>query len=152
MLPQRIALYPVSRLPIVIGRFAAIPVIASAAVMVLSVAALASAPAKPDRSLTSYVREHQPWLSLQARGVERFGDGNPADTSFFVFTTMAPHTDRSEAERACEAVAADLRALHLPLSLSILSRPEATMAAYSPQRSCTEPIPVRSSAYFVVSP
>jgi hypothetical protein len=129
-----------------------IPLLASAGVMGLSVPALASMPARPDRFLTSYVRAHQPWLPLQARGVERFGDGDPADTSFFVFTTMAPHTDRAEAERACEAVTSDLRALHLPLSLSILSRPEATMAAYSPQRSCSEPIPTRSSTYFVVDP
>ena len=117
------------------------------------VAGLASTPAKADHSLTAYVLKHQPWLPLQARGVERFFDGHPADTSFFVFTTMAPHTDRRTAERACEAVVADLRALHLPLSLSILSRPEATMAAYSPRISCTQPIGGGGSgAYFLVSP
>lgn len=133
-------------------RLLTIPLLASAAVMGLSATAFAAVPAKPDLSLTAYVRAHQPWLSLQARGVERFGDGDPSDTSFFVFTTLAPNTDRSEAERACEAVAGDLRALNLPLSLSILSRPEATMAAYSLQRSCTEAIPARSKAYFVVTP
>jgi hypothetical protein len=123
------------------------------AALVIAVTALASVPATTDRALTTYVREHQPWLKLQQRGVERFYDGNPADTSFFVFTTMAPNTDRHTAERACEAVAADLQALHLPLSLSILSRPEATMAAYSPHISCTEPIGGgRPGAYFVVSP
>jgi len=124
------------------------------AALLLSATAFATVPAKTDRSLTAYVRQHQPWLKLQQRGVERFYDGNPRDTSFFVFTTMAPKTDRRTAERACEAVAADLRALHLPLSLSILSRPEATMAAYSPVLLCTTPISSGGGgkAYFVVSP
>jgi hypothetical protein len=123
------------------------------AALALAITALASVPARTDRSLTAYVRHHQPWLTLQRRGVERFYDGDAADTSFFVFTTMAPNTDRPTAERACEAVSADLRALHLPLSLSILSRPEATMAAYSPRLSCTQPIGGGGSgAYFAVSP
>jgi hypothetical protein len=103
--------------------------------------ALASTPAKPDPSLTSYVHEHQPWLPLQARGIQRFYDGDPVDTSFFVFTTMKPGSDHAKAERACIAVAADLRALRLTVQLSILSRPEATMAAYSSHRSCSESIP-----------
>ena len=124
-----------------------------AVALLLSATALASAPARTDRSLTAYVRQHQPWLTLQQRGVERFYDGDSVDTSFFVFTTMAPDADKGTAERACEAVAADLRALHLPLSLSILSRPEATLAAYSPRISCGAPIGgAGPGAYFVVSP
>jgi hypothetical protein len=140
-----------------LGRLSTILAVAAAgstiAAMGIAVNAFASVPAKADPALTSYVRQHQPWLKLQHRGVERFYDGDSSDTSFFVFTTMAPSTNRRTAQRACESVAADLRALHLPLSLSILGRPEATLAAYSSHISCTQPIGgAGSGGYFVVSP
>jgi hypothetical protein len=104
-------------------------------------AALGLTPARPDAAVTAYVRQHQPWVPLQARGIERFSDSNPDDTSFFVFTTIRPYTDQSEARRVCVAVANDLRSLHLAVSLSVLGRPEATMAWDSSQHSCGALVP-----------
>ena len=109
-------------------------VVAFVAFVVASLAAgsaIGATPARFDSALTAYVRNHQPWVPLQARAVERFSDGDPADTSFSVFTTIRPYTDQVEAVRVCVAVADDLRALGLPLSLSVLGRPEATMATPS---------------------
>ena len=98
-------------------------------------------PAKLDSGVTAYVHQHQPWVPLQARGVERFSDGNPADTSFWVFTTIRPYTDQSEARRICTAVATDLHTLGLPISLSVMGRPEATMTWDSARHSCDALVP-----------
>lgn len=120
-------------------------VVAFLAVLAIAVllagSALGSAPARLDSALTLYVRAHQPWVPLQARGVERFSDGNPSDTSFWVFTTIRPYTNHPEAERICSAVAADLHALALPVSVSVMGRPEATIEWDSPHHSCNAPVP-----------
>ena len=108
----------------------------------LAGAAFAVTPATLDRSVTAYVHQHQPWVPLQARGIERFDDGNPADTSFFVFTTIRPYTAQSEARRICTVVADDLQTLGLPISLSVLGRPEATMTWDSSRHSCDALVPV----------
>jgi hypothetical protein len=124
-------------------------VVAFVAFVVASLAAgsaIGATPARFDSALTAYVRNHQPWVPLQARAVERFSDGDPADTSFSVFTTIRPYTDQVEAVRVCVAVADDLRALGLPLSLSVLGRPEATMAWDSSHHSCSAPVPAALAA------
>jgi hypothetical protein len=98
-------------------------------------------PAKLDPVVTAYVHQHQPWVPLQVRGIERLYDGNPADTSFFVFTTIRPYTNQSEAKRICTAVADDLQTLGLPISLSVMGRPEATMTWDSAHHSCDALVP-----------
>jgi hypothetical protein len=118
----------------------------------LASTALGVTPAKLDPSVTAYVHQHQPWVPLQVRGVERFYDGNPSDTSFWVFTTIRPYTNQPEAERICSAVAADLHALDLPVSVSVMGRPEATIEWDTPQHSCNAPVPAALASGPPVSP
>lgn len=102
--------------------------------------ALGATPARLDPGVTAYVHQHQPWVPLQVRGVERFYDGNPSDTSFWVFTTIRPYTNQQEAERVCSVVAADLHALDLPVSVSVMGTPEATIEWDTPHHSCNAPV------------
>jgi hypothetical protein len=114
---------------------------ASALAVLVTGTALGSTPGRLDSSLTVYVHAHQPWVPLQARGIERVSDSNPSETSFWVFTTIRPYTNQHEAEHICSAVAADLHALDLPISISVMGRPEATIDWDTPQHSCDAPVP-----------